>query len=394
MNKIFKTGGTLRRTLAGIGPASLVLGAMFAASGTTDAQARDLRIAIGLPETYQAHKPLVKFAESLEELGLKGRVFPMSLLKLSETPAGVRDGIADVGFVASPYHPAEFSEMNLAANLSMLATSGEPMELPGAVMAGAMMEYILLECTDCQAQMGAMNQVYISGTSSSPFGMICNTPIESTDDIRGKKFRVGAQNHGRWVESFGGVQISATGNEMYELLGNGGAQCTINAVSDLLGSRLVEVSNTLVVGVPGATFSGLATNNFNADVWKGLTTEQRRGILDRSARLAAEIIFVYYHQDKENMIVAEKAGHKISISPPQMVEATQAFVKNDIDTVKKQFTEQYAVPNAVEKVDRMIVLIDKWKELVASVGTDEDALADLYLNEILSKVDAETYGMN
>lgn len=64
------------------------------------------------------------------------KVYSMSLLNLKGTPTGIRDGIADMGFVLPQYFPAEYSNFNPAADLSMLSTSGWKVESPGAAMAG------------------------------------------------------------------------------------------------------------------------------------------------------------------------------------------------------------------------------------------------------------------
>ena len=117
--------------------------AMLASAGA--AQAETLKVAVGFPTGSAAVYALENFAKNVEATSdLKVKVFSLSLLNLKETPPGIRDGIADMGFVLPPYYPAEFAEINLAANLSMLATTGRQVASPGAAMGAAMTEYVFL----------------------------------------------------------------------------------------------------------------------------------------------------------------------------------------------------------------------------------------------------------
>ena len=98
--------------------AGLALGALTIST----AQAETLRHAVGLPETSYNYDAAVAFGEAIEATtDLEVKVFALSLLSLSEIPGGVRDGLADTGFTLFPYFPAEYSEMNLPADLSLLA---------------------------------------------------------------------------------------------------------------------------------------------------------------------------------------------------------------------------------------------------------------------------------
>ena len=133
-------------TVLGVAALSLAISAAL----PTDASARTLKSAVGLATSsaqYYAHERLAEYVA--ENSDLKIKVFSMSLLNLKETPPGIRDGIADMGFVLPPYYPAEYAEFNLVADLSMLATTGEQVESPGAAMAGATSEYVFLNCPEC-----------------------------------------------------------------------------------------------------------------------------------------------------------------------------------------------------------------------------------------------------
>src|SRR5690554_4643603 len=86
------------------------------------AQAADLRFASGYPQGSITSIALTAFKDRLAEVSdgeLGARVFELSLLNLRETPAGIRDGMADMGVVLTPYFPADFPHTNMVAEVSM-----------------------------------------------------------------------------------------------------------------------------------------------------------------------------------------------------------------------------------------------------------------------------------
>jgi len=370
--------------------------AAAAAVCAVSAQAQTLRIALGLPDVYAAYEPLVGFSERLKsDVGLESRVYAMSLLTLAETAGGVRDGLTDFGFVVFPYHPVEFSEVNLVANLSMLATRGKTGALPGAAMAGATMEYTLLNCPDCLAQMKANNQVYLTGASTPPYRLLCTKPIQTAEDVKGKRFRAGAANWARWSEGLGGASVTVPGNETYDAMSQGIVDCTISPLGDLIGGRYVDVSSDVTLGAPGGVFAGLGAANVNRDVWQGFTPEQRAGILKAANRLSAEAIFAYYADDAEGLKAAKAKGIRIHDGDQTLSAASDAFVDADTATISAQFTNQFKLANVDAKIATFQGLIDKWKGLTADIKPGEvDRLEKLYWDEIVSKVDPATHGMD
>nr|MCH9673767.1 C4-dicarboxylate ABC transporter substrate-binding protein [Gammaproteobacteria bacterium] len=108
------------RKLLMVSAVSVLIGGLTAGP----VMAKTLKAAVGLgPKSQQvwAYKAFADYIQANSDLKIK--VFSMSLLNLKETPPGIRDGVADIGFVLPPYFPAEYAESNLAANLTMLATT-------------------------------------------------------------------------------------------------------------------------------------------------------------------------------------------------------------------------------------------------------------------------------
>ncbi|MFN3642600.1 MAG: TRAP transporter substrate-binding protein DctP [Gemmobacter sp.] len=370
-------------------------GVVAGAIATAAADAQTLRYAVGLPESNYNYDAAVFFADELrEKAGLNVSVFALSLLSLNEIPGGVRDGLADFGLTLFPYFPAEYSEVNLPANLAMLATSGSPARHPGPAMIGASIEYILLNCPDCLAQMKQRNAVFISGGAAVEYGLVCSTPVPTLAALRGKTVRTGTADHGRFVEHFGGTQIAMSGNEIYDALNSGNIDCSANTPENLISLRYVEIADSFTHLMPGSMFAGIGSANMNRDSWARLTQDQRRAVLTAGARMSMKAWTENRRRNLAGLEAMEAAGKPVYQVSAEDRAAIDAFVEKDIGTVAGIFTNTYGVRNVDEKVEIIRGLVEKWKGLTNAVEADIDALADLYIEHVYSKVDVATYGLD
>jgi TRAP-type transport system periplasmic protein len=365
--------------------------AMFASA----ADAKELRYAFGFPAAFATYPSIERYAEQIKkETGIEMKVFASSLLAPAEMMAGLRDGIADLGWDATPYNPVEFSEGALIADLSMMITSGDVPNVPGAAMAGAVIEYILFNCPECLAQFKAQNVVYTAGTGTTAYYLICTKPQVTLADLKGKRIRTAAGNFERWAASVGAAGVAMPGNETYDALAQGVLDCTSNDLSQLVGQRLVDVAKQVTVGVPGGVYGGSTTANWNQDVWKSLTAEQRASILKITARYVADTVVAFNDATLTSIEQAKKEGAVIVNASEDLLAATAAFVQGDKATIERQYAEKYGLKNVAAKVATASGLIEKWKKLVMDTPSDIDALEKIYWDEIYSKLDAATFGMD
>jgi TRAP-type C4-dicarboxylate transport system substrate-binding protein len=354
--------------------------------------AKDLVLSHGYPTTHHLSVTYKRFADYIaQNSDIKLTIHPGgALTSLTETSPALRDGVIDMGTVNPPYYLAEFPDSNLVANLSMLATTGKSVEAPGAVMVGAAMEYIFFNCEDCQADYARQNQIYLGSLSD----LLCSKPIRTVEDVRGKRLRSGAANFGRWAEHFGGVQVQLPGGEIYESLSQGVVDCTMQSVSDITGYQLNEVAKFATLGFLGGVFSGIDPHNINIETWRSLTDKQRRVLLDASARGVAAATHSFYKVAKDNVEKAPEMGVEIIRATDKMIEENQKFVEQDIKVIERQFSDEYGVKDTSAKIEKVRGLIDRWRGLLADWDGKEESLAKIFSEEIFSKVDASTYGMN
>jgi len=382
---------TFTTRIAGVAFAGLVASTL----AITTADAQNLRYALGLPESNYNFDAAQMFAADVREnTGININVFALSLLNLNEIPGGVRDGLTDIGFTLFPYFPAEFAEVNLPANLAQLAATGTPADNPGAAFVGAMTEYVMLHCDNCQQEMRNRNAVYISGAAAVDFALMCSSPVATLDDLRGKTVRTGTADHSRFVEYFGGIAIAMSGNETYDALNTGNLDCTASVPENLLSLRFAEVTSHVTLMAPPGMFAGIGSANMNRDTWARLTEEQRRGVLNAGARMGLNIVNLNLLTNQSGIDLFLEGGGTTFELPEEDRTRVSEFVEQDIPSIERIFTETYGLQNVSEKIETITDLVEKWKGLTNGSDMDVDAFADLFIEHIYSKVDVSTYGIN
>ena len=373
-----------------------LFGVLLAGAGLgTTASAQDMRYSVGLPESSYNYDAAVFFADQIAaNSDMTVEVFALSLLNLGEIPGGVRDGLSDFGFTLFPYFAAEFSELNLPANLSWLASSGGGANWPGAAMIGAMTEYVMLHCPDCNTQLEQFNAVFLGAGAAIQYGLACSTPVATLDDIEGLRIRTGAADSGRFVEHYGGTSVAISGNEIYDALSTGNIDCTTVPPETLVGMRLMEVADNFSHLMPGNMFSGIGIANMNRDRWASLSVEQRQVILDVASKTGvnAWMLARGLNQKAIDAFVAE--GNTLHLVSEEDQARIGEYAQQDLGVVREQFTNVYGLENVDEKIEIIVGLINNWIALTNEVEElDLDAFAAIYQAQIYSQIDPAAYGL-
>ncbi|SFR42520.1 TRAP-type C4-dicarboxylate transport system, substrate-binding protein [Marinobacter daqiaonensis] len=360
------------------------------------ASATELRFATGAPQNTLGTKAMDAFIEAVEnrsggDISVKG--YAQSLLSFMETPTGLRDGIADLGHVLTPYFPSDFPNTIMLTELTMALELAD-VSSQDAVFAytGAISEYVINNCPECLKEHLDRNQIFLGLASSSPYGLFCNEAITSKEDIEGKRIRIGGPQWSRWVDAMGGTPVSIPVNETYEGLSQGVVDCTAHNLSDYLNFKFIEVASEVTMGVPGGTFGGVGTN-MNADAWKSLSEKDRTSILYGAATTSAEIAKVYLENHQEALRRIDKQPELTLHEPDEEFrQMTRDFIEEDLKKVAANYSERYDVQRADAKMDEFQQLLDEWVGKVEGIETREQ-LRDLYWQEVFSKVDVSSYGI-
>jgi TRAP-type C4-dicarboxylate transport system substrate-binding protein len=375
----------------------LMIMALAILSGVTvlSAEAKTLRYAIGHPPSSFVVDVAKQYSESVSELSdgdLKVRVFPMSLLNFAETSGGLRDGMADIGFVLTSYFPAEFPHSNVVVESSMLLSLlGDKVRgKEGMVFMGALSEFTFFHCPECNQEFANQNQVYTGSTGGSSYGLVCSQPVETAADLRGMRLRVGAANWSRWTEAVGASPVTMSGNEMYEALSQGVVGCIVLAAPEIHNFGLADVVTDINMDVPGGPMP-IAGTNINVNTWRSLTPDQRTIMMRAASVFSAGVPWIYHQQEDRILAEAEERGVKIHHADADLIKKTDSFIEKDADFIATDYKERYNVSRGEEMITTFRGLLEKWAGLVQNVDSEQQ-LIDLYWNEVFSKVDVSRHG--
>jgi TRAP-type C4-dicarboxylate transport system substrate-binding protein len=354
-----------------------------------------LNFAYGYPNTSAVGLAVEDYAAAVAERS-GGNVnvtgFAMSLLSLPETSPGVRDGLADVGFVLPPYYPAEYPtnlflhEQNLLINLIENPTGKEPL-----AYTGAMLEYTFNNCPECLAENIAQNQVYTGGGVTPLYNLLCkDVSVTSVEDLKGLRLRAGGAGFVRFAEAFGAQGVRLPVSEAYEALDQGIIDCAMLSAPELTNYNLYEVVTDITLAIPGGAFAGVSSANVNADRWKAMDDAGREALLWGGSHMTASTTWNFYTDDSAAIAKSRELGIKFHEPDAELVAAVKAFSQADLETVSTLFRDTYNVARADEIREDFGPLLEKWNGLVADVDSKE-ALQKLFWDEVISKVDPSTY---
>lgn len=359
-------------------------------------EAKPLKYAIGHPPSSFIVQAGEKYAEALEQYSdgeLSVKIYALSLLNMAETSAGLRDGMTDIGFVLTPYFPAEYPHNNILTESSMLLRllGDKVVGKEGLAFMGALAEFTFMHCPECHEEFKAQNQVYTGHTGGSSYGLLCNKPVRTEAELKGKRMRAGAANWSRWAKHMDTNPISMTGNEMYEALSQGVVDCIILSAPEIHNFGLMDVITDITMAVPGGIFTTAGTN-VNADVWQKLSADQRRMMLRAASVMAAQGPWIYHQKEQEILDLAKEKGVNFHDADPELIAKSERFIEQDMQTMADYYAKNHNVKNGEEMMATFRPILEKWADLIQDIGSPE-ALADLYWEEVYSKVDVNKLGM-
>lgn len=352
------------------------------------AQARDLRLAPGVPPAHPAHTPLytdfVDLLQSESEGRLGGRILGTEVASLGNMRNAIRSGLVEAGLLLPAYFPADLPEINLVGDMALLGTNSY-------AMAGAMTEYIAT-CEACQEELKRLGIVYTSSHSTDTYQILTTTPVETAEDLRGLRLRVGGPQYSRWAEAMGATPASIPVGETFESLSQGVIDGTVASIADIISFRLEDVISHVTMHDLG-TFHSTISHAVGQSAWQALSPEDREALAIASTKASALAIQRWaYEMIDESKALAEEHGIEIIEPSADLLATSQAFAEEDIERAAELAERRHGVSDARNKLDRFIGLVDKWNAIVEEVGEDPEAVADAINREVWDSVDFATYG--
>ena len=370
---------------------SAALAGVLTAALSGSALAQQFNASIWFPDTH----PLTKYgyldwAEDLTERSggeLEPRVFTgTALLDPASHLSGVRDGIVQVAYHAGTFTPSDLPVDNV---LAQLAFSYSDYFLDAFAFTDMnMTDPATLE------EWSRNGVVFGGGYATVPYVLMCNTPVETLEDIRGKKVRMPGSAHSNWATSVGAVPVNIASSEMYSGLEKGILDCAANGINELKTRSLWEVAHEVTMTRLGVYYAGYQYG-FNKDFWADLNEDQRRMMLDSIADAMARTAIGYVAEADAVAAEAESQGVTIRQPADELAQSISDYAsKARADAIALGET-QFNLEESEAIVVRFEEKIEKWRGLLDGVDrTDEAAVAGLLKRELFDKIDVATYGID
>lgn len=302
--------------------------------------------------------------------------------------SGVGDGVAQVAYHAGTYTPAELPITNVISELAFLTENFYALAAAQTIM--GFTHPLML------AEYEGHGVVWGGGYGTPIYYLICREPISSLADLQGKRIRMPGAIWDRWGTEMGAVSVNVPSSEIYTGLDRGTLDCGVNPLDSLLSRSYWDVAKYIPDIPLGSYYSGPMWV-YNKDFWQSLTDEQR-GILLEESGAAFIRSAVTYLRNTEEALERGQAEHGVELVAPdaELQEKHERFVREDAENLLKLSQELYGVTEeqANELISTFQGLVAEWEARLEGVAwDDEEALTEIFVEEIYKKVDPATFGM-
>jgi TRAP-type C4-dicarboxylate transport system substrate-binding protein len=341
---------------------------------------------------------MVKWEEAITEF-TKGKItfenyWSASLLNAINVLEGVGDGVADVGLIIPSYFPKQMPVASWAFGFGA-ALSGSTVHDVAAGGASAL--EFGLTYQPVVDEYASLNLKLLQGTSTPAYNLLCNKPIASLEDAKGKRARAIGAVWSESAEALGMTTVSIAYNEAYEGLQRGVFDCMVlNPNQLVIGAVFKDVAPEYVP----VTMAQLQSSSWvmNLDTWNSFPKELQDFITEQNVIAAANIWKGYLQIEGKvgDAITAGQVRVNDAAALEPVVAAQRAkFVENMAASAPATVTDAAAaIKNYQERVAYWTkVLVDGGQPLVErhpeAIMQAFTGLADVNLDPFIEKYRAE-----
>jgi TRAP-type C4-dicarboxylate transport system substrate-binding protein len=350
----------------------------------TTGQAKELVYGILAPLTHPGVvagvKPLFDQLEKDTKGGLTWRIVPNGQLLTGQgTLPGLRDGLADGGYLITPYARSSLPTTNFIYDLFQFGTDA-------AAVAGATAETLLLNCPQCIEEFRKNNVIWLIGVGLSPSRLLCGKEVKSLADVKGKKIKGTGGVEARWIQAMGGVHLNMTMPDAVVAAERGTIDCMIGPIAFIKAYGLWDVVKYVPDAVMGV-FRTMGTLVMNRDSWNKLSAEEKKAIIKHSAMTTSMVTIRGYIQYDED-VKGEGAKKGIRFGGGNDIDALkEKHIEKDRDVLIADAKKERGVKDPEGLMKIHLELLKKWDGIVKKTGHDIDKFAQAMWDEVYSKVD-------
>lgn len=310
-----------------------------------------------------------------------------ALIPAQSTMQGTADGLAQVGFHTATYTPSDLRVSNALADMGFITPDAY-------VMAFAWSDFMMNEPVGFNDWRD--NGVIFGGGYAVPeYSFICRHPVRTLAEMQGLRVRMPGGGWARFGQAIGVVGVNVPSNEIYTAFERGSVDCTASDTSHLTGgATLMEVTGGVTTLAMSPFYAGV-TWAYNPDFWAGLTSDQRRTLLDVSARSLARLQIAYDREAAEARDLAAARGIAI-VEPDETLQAAyDAWVADGVGDMAGIARSTHGIEDPEALFASFQTYVDKWVDLLAGLEQpyDEDALTELLQANLFGPIDVDTWGL-
>lgn len=338
----------------------------------------------GVPERSSANRAgVLPLLERIEEAtGGEATFTPIlggQLVSLPGTLQAISDRVVDSGFFITQFHPAELPAASLMSEVTGLGLD------PYATI-GALNEAFFVACEQCREDFRRVGVVPVLLQSATPLTMQCTTQVETKADLAGLRVATIGRPEMRWAAALDMTPVRTQIADILSGLQLGATDCALIGTAWIRSYGLEDTIES-VIEMPQGIISGAVPLAFNADVWSGMSEENRTAIFGlMSATLWDYVEGAYVDADAE--VKAALEG-KVAFFPGDdaLRTAWDGFYAREAAALKEVAASR-GVENADELIDEIIEVFRIWHEdLLPQFEGDREAFIQIAEERIFSRVD-------
>lgn len=294
--------------------AALAAGTLLAGTGNALAQTTNLTLSSWVPPTHYLVKDILQPWMADVEKATEGRVKINLLPKAVGAPPQhwelARKGVADITWGNFTYEPERFKHVWFA-ELPMMGSSSEASSV---ALWRTYSQYL--------SKNEAFQGVTLLGTGMLGGGQFHHPSkvIDTPDDLKGQKVRMGGPIQKRLLEELGAIPVAGPGTKAYEMLEGGVIDASLHALESVINFRLDgKLKNHTLI--PGGLYDATFFIAMNDAKFKSLSPADQAAILKVSGEaLSRRWGQEFDKQNKSAEATLRANGHKFAQPNPTLLD--------------------------------------------------------------------------
>jgi len=244
-----------------------------------------------LPEVVKQTNGKVKFQD----------FWGSALLGPPEALKGVKDGVTDMAMIFADFYPKQLPSYQMFRLFPKAPTGWKDVAW--------IYHKAFDEIPEFTAELEAWNQKLLFVTVGLPSGMAASYPVDSLEDLVGKKWRASSRWHLDTFKHIGAIPISVPWVDVYMALSTGTIDGVLCNYDGLHMMKFYEAGPNIFVA-PQLWWATPFLHTINLDKWNSLPEDVQEGIM-RASEIAEEKFAEVFKNAFEDTVAAQREAGAI-----------------------------------------------------------------------------------